>query len=546
MTTEGGLRQCLTDLTRADTSGDYQKALLAANRLIRRYPKEHYAFKCKLVCLIHLSMYDDALTLLRKTPPMLAYRVFTYILYRLERNDDALEALIACDKSDHRAQELRAQLYYRLDRFQEALEIFRDLLRNHSDSYDDERKANYLAVVAQLEAMGIKQQSSTDSETFEQLYNSACQLIEAGNYELALKNLDKSIETLSEEGLDEEEVEDELAVLCVQLDYNCHSYKGVQQSIADARRKLKSALQLDQKKLSTRQRRILMLNNALVLLHSNQREPCRRALDDLIKAFGVTRDTRLIEAALCFRLNEFEKAIKVRFNVEALQHKSIVTVSVLFISFPGKLEDAITALKELPPNVRLQSAVVSLAVSLLISLERKEDALKVGFKEQAVQGILQYPCVGSCNKTSIVKVFPVTVDESINVDNLEESDWILYGEKYKQKKEAKSEEIVTRKLKNRKRKRKIRLPKNYDPNVPPDPERWLPKQERAAYKKRQKKNRDRDIGRGTQGSASTNPNVEYVSASPSSPRPMTITMPEGPRQMRPKQQPKKKKKPSKF
>ncbi|KJH42974.1 SRP72 RNA-binding domain protein [Dictyocaulus viviparus] len=155
-------------------------------------------------------------------------------------------------------------------------------------------------------------------------------------------------------------------------------------------------------------------------------------------------------------------------------------------------------------------------------------------------------------------VFPETVDEKVDVDNIEESDWILYGEKYKQKKEAKSEiedtEIVTKKLKNRKRKRKIRLPKNFDPNVPPDPERWLPKQERAAYKKRQKKNRDRDIGRGTQGSVSTNPNVlvyvctvlSIVTASPSSPRPATTVLPEGPRQMRPKQQPKKKKKPSKF
>ena len=72
-----------------------------------------------------------------------------------------------------------------------------------------------------------------------------------------------------------------------------------------------------------------------------------------------------------------------------------------------------------------------------------------------------------------------------------------------------AQEIITRKLKNNRRKRNIRLPKSYDPNVPPDPERWLPKQERAAYKRKLKKNKDRDIGRGTQGSASANPNV-YV------------------------------------
>ncbi|KAK6054103.1 hypothetical protein COOONC_08391 [Cooperia oncophora] len=121
MTSEGGLRQCLTDLSRADTSGDYQKALQAANRIIRRYPKELYAFKCKLVCLIQLGMYDDALTLLKKTPPnQMGECAFekAYILYRLERNDEALEALAACDPKDHRALELKAQLCYRLDQFQ--------------------------------------------------------------------------------------------------------------------------------------------------------------------------------------------------------------------------------------------------------------------------------------------------------------------------------------------------------------------------------------------------------------------------------------------
>ena len=32
------------------------------------------------------------------------------------------------------------------------------------------------------------------------------------------------------------------------------------------------------------------------------------------------------------------------------------------------------------------------------------------------------------------------------------------------------------------KKRKKRLPKNYNPNVDPDPERWLPKKERTGLK----------------------------------------------------------------
>lgn len=54
--------------------------------------------------------------------------------------------------------------------------------------------------------------------------------------------------------------------------------------------------------------------------------------------------------------------------------------------------------------------------------------------------------------------------------------------------------------KKAKRKRKGKLPKNYDPHMPPDPERWLPRHERTGYRKK-KDRRNKDIGKGTQGAA---------------------------------------------
>lgn len=41
----------------------------------------------------------------------------------------------------------------------------------------------------------------------------------------------------------------------------------------------------------------------------------------------------------------------------------------------------------------------------------------------------------------------------------------------------------------RKRKRKSRLPPNYDLNAKLDPERWLPKRERSTYKDKRKKDK---------------------------------------------------------
>lgn len=56
--------------------------------------------------------------------------------------------------------------------------------------------------------------------------------------------------------------------------------------------------------------------------------------------------------------------------------------------------------------------------------------------------------------------------------------------------------------KMKKRTRKPLYPKGYDPEnpgPPPDPERWLPKRERAEFKKRMRK-RDKNLARGPQGS----------------------------------------------
>ena len=71
--------------------------------------------------------------------------------------------------------------------------MFLWLIKNHSDEYDEERKANFLAVQAQLESVGVKQQIDSDLGTFEQLYNAACQKIEAEKWTQALELLGKAI-----------------------------------------------------------------------------------------------------------------------------------------------------------------------------------------------------------------------------------------------------------------------------------------------------------------------------------------------------------------
>ena len=80
---------------------------------------------------------------------------------------------------------------------------------------------------------------------------------------------------------------------------------------------------------------------------------------------------------------------------------------------------------------------------------------------------------------------------SVDIEQLENKNWSL-GVKYVKK--FKDTPKVSEKKKNKKRK-KI-LPKNYNPNEQPDPERWLPKYERSNYRKKKDK---KGVGKGTQG-----------------------------------------------
>ncbi|GMS84405.1 hypothetical protein PENTCL1PPCAC_6580 [Pristionchus entomophagus] len=600
----GGIRQCYTDIAKADQTGDYDRALKATNRLLKKFTKEgKIAFKCKLVALIQLSLWDDALLLIKKTPSAEmgpAHLEKAYIHYRLNQNEESLEELAKCDPEDVRALELKAQLLYRLDRFQEAYEVYQHLLKNHSDDQDDERKANIVAVEAQLATNALNTVSVVDShDTFEQLYNAACVDIEAEKFNDALKKLDKAL-TLAQEILadqTEEEMEEECASIVLQKAFVLHKMGNVEEAaemyrkvesvrsgdksvqaallnnvaslshrsnLNDARKKLKSATQIDRTKLSRHQRFTLMLNQALVLLHSNQREPAKRAIDDLVKEYGSLKEAELTEAALHWKGGDSRKAVGA---IPSNDKVSILARAHILVNL-GKWDEALSELHSLPVEVKKKSGVVSLIsaiqetmgdingavntldtarngwkgdelyhaldslATLATTRERHTEAAKYLEELNKVNPddvsvisrlIRSYSYVDGAKGDALrEKAFPEGASEGVNVDELEESDWILYGDKYKQRKEAKEgiekadTEIVTGKLRKRKRKRPI-LPKNLDPNVQPDPERWLPKEERTAYKKK-RKNREREVGRGTQGAAA--PSMEYnKGVETSSPRP---------------------------
>uniref|UniRef100_A0AC34GW05 Signal recognition particle subunit SRP72 n=1 Tax=Panagrolaimus sp. ES5 TaxID=591445 RepID=A0AC34GW05_9BILA len=430
------IRQCCLDLMKAETSRDYERALKISNKLIRQFQKETYAYKCKLVSLIQLGKITEAYDFLKKTSPeQLGDVAFekAYVYYRRNENEQAEKELVAANQKDPGVIELKAQLAYRLERYDEARNLLRELLRSYNDDFDELRRANLIAMEVHLQSMGTACEPQTDLETFEQIYNVACHQIEIENYNEAIKLLDKALkvcqETLAEDEVPEDEIDEELATILVQ------------------------------------------------------------------KAFALQK------------LGRQDEALKIYGEVNAKNPSDVNARATLLNNIQSTREE---------PNIS--------DVRKKLKAAMKFDKTKLSKRQQRTLASNQ----------ELIKVIAK-----------------LRGRRNKKTKQlAEDTEIVTGKLKTRKRKRKIILPKCYDPDVAPDPERWLPKQERSGYKKKlNKKFKDQHVGRGTQGAAAgaASDKIDYSKASPAPPHksPATPASPapaEGPRQKGPAGKPKTSKK----
>ena len=100
-----------------------------------------------------------------------------YCLYRLNKPELALETLEnngKRNKNSDRVKELKAQVYYRLEMYQESYDQYKDLLKNTKDDFELERLTN-------MQAAGVFVQSAPvttdEDESYEMCYNKACQLL---------------------------------------------------------------------------------------------------------------------------------------------------------------------------------------------------------------------------------------------------------------------------------------------------------------------------------------------------------------------------------
>lgn len=73
-----------------------------------------------------------------------------YCLYRLNQVSEALKVIESVQNPSLKIKELKAQILYRLERYEECFTVYRDIIKNSNDEYEDERETNLAAVVGNL------------------------------------------------------------------------------------------------------------------------------------------------------------------------------------------------------------------------------------------------------------------------------------------------------------------------------------------------------------------------------------------------------------
>jgi len=269
---------------------------------------------------IQLGQFDDALLSIKKNAKFASLLQFekAYSEYRLNRTDEALRTIKAIANPDDRLRELLGQVLYRLENYVDCYNIYKDLVKNTQDEFEEERQTNLSAVLAAMQMWSNATENvSLKEDTYELCYNAGCALIGRCQYSEALNKL-KCAEELCRKSHEEEgdassdECDAELCIIWVQMGYALQKlgqneaalrlYNQVikqrpldlalaavasnniitinkEQNVFDSKKKIKVATADSLKqKLTWSQRRIIAMNECLLYMYSGQGDQCKRII----------------------------------------------------------------------------------------------------------------------------------------------------------------------------------------------------------------------------------------------------------------------------
>uniref|UniRef100_A0A8D0H0B3 Signal recognition particle subunit SRP72 n=1 Tax=Sphenodon punctatus TaxID=8508 RepID=A0A8D0H0B3_SPHPU len=310
-----------SEVNRGGQNGDYGRALKSLNKILQINKDDVTALHCKVVCLIQNGSFKEALGVINTHTKVLSSDSIAfekaYCEYRLNRIENALKTIQNASQQTDKLKELYGQVLYRLERYDDCLSVYRDLIRNSQDDYEEERKTNLSAVIAAQSTWEkvVPEDMGLQEATYELCYNTACALIGQDRLNEAMKKLQKAEDlcrqSLSEDSdVTEEDIEAELAIIHGQMAYiiqlqgrtedALQLYNQIiklkptdvgllavianniitinkDQNVFDSKKKVKlTNAEGVEHKLSKKQLQAIEFNKALLAMYTNQADQCRK------------------------------------------------------------------------------------------------------------------------------------------------------------------------------------------------------------------------------------------------------------------------------
>lgn len=410
-----------TELAKIAPSQDWERILKTAKKILGLSVQEKKAFQTKVICLINLDKFDEALSSIERYHDANELHFEkAYCQYRLDKFTDAYDTLMKCENPSYKEKELLAQIAYRLENYQEAYDFYRDIIKNVDDDFEVERTTNLSAVVANLKTNNPEVKKDLDmteheDKTFELCFNSACISLSKGQYNEAQEKLVKAEQMCNEtftDPDDQDDLEREITVIRAQLAYclqklgesdnalkiytnvlktrkanisttACISNNLVcinkDQNVFDSKKRIKAATSQELVlKLTSLQRSLIAYNEILFCIITNQNDSVQKLLKKYESGFNNKERYTLLKMSQLCKEKKFADAENLLNDLKSGACSSTVLYYLLQILLTqGKVDEAIEFIKTLDDFKSFKLGITSAVVSLFNTRNKKQDVTKL-------------------------------------------------------------------------------------------------------------------------------------------------------------------------
>jgi len=206
-----------SEIQEAIQKEDHEKVLTLAEKILRSDPKEKEATQCKLIALINLGENDSILNFIEKAGIQKDYVLeYAYALHEKKRYEESIKFLK--DNSNlkpdlkNKIEELIAQNYYKMGKFQESYSYYKNLLQEKTkkdhEEEDNDLFSNFLAayIYSKSSESNFLNSITKHLNSWESFYNYCLICIREGNFT-------ESVETLNKMNVEYNNLDDEFSEL---------------------------------------------------------------------------------------------------------------------------------------------------------------------------------------------------------------------------------------------------------------------------------------------------------------------------------------------